>query len=115
MGYRQAYLSAVELGEKGPPNWVFMERLCSALGLNDAELAQVREAAEASERKIVLSVDSPPEAYWMLSELRKTIATLKPVQYRLICEVLRLPQSLQASDVPDAGRTTSGPCREELM
>ena len=39
MGYEQTYISALEIGSKGPPTDEFIERAIKALQLGDAEQA----------------------------------------------------------------------------
>lgn len=41
MGYEQTYISALEIGSKGPPTDEFIERAIKALQLGDAEQADL--------------------------------------------------------------------------
>jgi transcriptional regulator with XRE-family HTH domain len=89
MGYEQSYVSSVEVG-KGPPTDEFVRKLIQALALNEADATAVREAADASSRKVVIEGDVPLEVFWMLKDLRRTLPHLDPAQIRIIREVLGL-------------------------
>lgn len=96
MGYEQTYISALEVGAKGPPTPEFVEKLVTVLELDRTEEERLRTAVDASQRKMILEVDSSPEAYWLMKDLRDRIHGLHPVQIKMISEILQLPESLQA-------------------
>lgn len=93
MGYEQSYISVMEAGTKGPPTEEFVERLIKTLRLSDHDAEAIREAAEASQRRVVIEPDSPQEIYWMLSRLRAALPTLSSAQVRVISEVLAMESS----------------------
>lgn len=99
MGYEQTYISALEVGAKGPPTPEFVEKVVTVLELSRNEEEQLRAAADASQRKMILEVDSPPEAYLLMKDLRDRIHALHPVQIKMIRELLKLPEALQATIV----------------
>lgn len=90
LGYEQSYISALEVGLKGPPTQEFIKRLKAALPLSPDEQRELQTAVEASERKLVLDADTPQDVYWLLKELREAVQQLSPVHIRLIRDVLRL-------------------------
>lgn len=90
LGYEQSYISALEIGTKGPPTPEFVDKLVGALELSQVEEKEIREAAEASQRKLVLDADSPQDVYWMLKDLRQQVNALHPVQIRMIRDALEL-------------------------
>lgn len=94
LGYEQSYISALEIGAKGPPTPQFVEKLISALGMSVAEQEEVRRIAEASQRKLALNADCPEDVYWMLQELREQVNALHPVQIKMIRDALELKDSL---------------------
>lgn len=94
LGYEQAYISALEVGLKGPPTSEFVERLVQALPITPVEECQVREAAHASDRKLVIASDAPPDVYWLLKDLREAVNKLSPGQVRVIRDILKLPETL---------------------
>ncbi|MBK0110959.1 MULTISPECIES: helix-turn-helix domain-containing protein [unclassified Delftia] len=96
MGYDKTYISAVEVGLKGPPTPEFIDRLVRALSLSEAERQHLHEAADASRRKVVVNSDIPEDAYWLLKELRERLHKLSPTQIRVIRDVLSLPIEGQA-------------------
>jgi len=93
LGYEQSYISALEIGVKGPPTPEFIEKLVTALSMNEAEKMEVRSIAEASQRKLWLSSDCPSDVYWMLKELREQVHHLHPLQVKMIRGVLELKGS----------------------
>jgi transcriptional regulator with XRE-family HTH domain len=88
MGYEQTYISALEIGKKGPPTPEFVDRLIQVLELSSIESEQIREAAEASQRKVVITDDVPEDVYWMLKALRDRLPKLCSRQARIIQEIL---------------------------
>lgn len=91
IGYDQTYISALEVGLKGPPTPEFVDKLISLLPLTPVEVQELRYAAQASDRKLVLEPDAHPDIYWMLDALRRRLQELHPAQARLIRELLDLP------------------------
>ncbi|SPD62999.1 Transcriptional regulator [Cupriavidus taiwanensis] len=90
LGYEQSYISALEIGVKGPPTPEFIEKLIDALRMNELEQGELRRIAEASQRKLALTGDCPPDVYWMLKELREQVNELHPLQVKMIRDVLEL-------------------------
>lgn len=90
IGYEQSYISALEVGLKGPPTDEFVERFTAALSLTQEEHQDLCAAAQASQRKLVIDPDAPQDIYWLLSDLRDEVQYLTPAQVRLIRDVLAL-------------------------
>lgn len=90
VGYDQSYLSALEIGQKGPPTSEFVERLISSLSLDEAEKQELVGALEASERKLTISTDAEEEVYLLLKDLRKQLPVLSTIQVRMMRDLLRL-------------------------
>ncbi len=90
MGYEQSYVSALEVGLKGPPTQEFIDRLINVLPLSPTEQQEVLAAAEASQRKLILDADTPQDVYWLLKEFREAVQQLRPVHVRMIRDVLSL-------------------------
>jgi len=93
MGYEQTYISALEIGKKGPPTPEFIERLITALNLTVEERDRLRDAADASKRKLVIDSDMPPDVFWMLRELRDRVSDLTPAEIQLIRQILKFKES----------------------
>lgn len=89
MGYEQSYISALEIGVKGPPTADFLSRLISVLSLSEKELQQLKLVAEASQRKLIIDPDTPEDVYWLIKDLRDQVASLTPIQIRMMRDVLR--------------------------
>lgn len=94
LGYEQSYISALEIGTKGPPTDEFVERLIAALAVPLNEQQEIRDIAAASQRKLALRLDSPQDLYWMLQSLREQLDSLHPVQIKIIQDALNLKGSL---------------------
>lgn len=90
MGYEQAYISSIEVGIKGPPTKEFIEILIRELKLSREDQTELQEAIVAAERKWVLDSDMPEENFWMIKDLRNSLATLHPRQIRLIREIINM-------------------------
>jgi transcriptional regulator with XRE-family HTH domain len=92
LGYEQSYISAIELGTKGPPTSDFIERLVQRLNLDDEWQKRLLDALDESHRKIVLHNEAPEELYKMFNELRRQLENLQPAQVELMQMALRLPK-----------------------
>lgn len=95
VGYEQSYISALEIGLKGPPTQEFIDRIAKAMPLSEAEKEKLRAAAQASQRKLVINPDAPTDIYWLLSDLRDEVHHLNAAQVRMIREVLALRCSME--------------------
>jgi len=115
MGYEQTYISALEIGSKGPPTDEFIERAITALQLGDAEQADLRSAAAASERRINLRNDMPEALFWMVSELRDHLETLHPAQVTLIREIIGMRARLAEAPPAELHRLRKRPRSEATM
>jgi transcriptional regulator with XRE-family HTH domain len=113
LGYEQSYISALEVGIKGPPTEEFVKKLIAALALPHSEQKELHEIIAASDRKLALSVDSPQPLYWMLKGLREQLNNLHPVQVKLIQEALALRGSL-VDPQPELIRRIKRRRREEV-
>lgn len=92
LGYEQPYVSALELGVKGPPTEEFVGQLISKCQLTLEEQKILREAATASYRKITVPCDAPEEIFWLFHNLRLQLDHLHPTQLSLIEMALNLPK-----------------------
>jgi len=90
VGYEQSYLSALEVGSKGPPASEFVERLSAALSITSEEKTQLSDALDASQRKFTISQNAEEEVYWLIKDLREHLPNLPTFQVRLIRDLLRL-------------------------
>ncbi|CAD6882233.1 helix-turn-helix domain-containing protein [Methylomonas albis] len=96
IGYEQTYISSLETGRKGPPPQAFIDRLAKVLNLSADEHAQLVEAADASNRKVIIEKEVPLDVYWLFSDLRKHQLDLSPFQVRMIREFILLKETLAA-------------------
>lgn len=91
VGYEQSYVSALEMGIKGPPTEEFVGQLINALKLSSEEQEALHEAVAASQRKIIVPHEATPEIFWLCHKLRQQIDQLHPAQINLIEMALNLP------------------------
>lgn len=96
LGYEQSYVSALEIGIKGPPTQEFLDRLVMALNLEAEEQESLKEAVRKSQRKYFLPASTPANAYQMCRELFDELENLHPAQIQVIRNVIGLRQQLGA-------------------
>lgn len=94
MGYEQSYISALEIGIKGPPPSEFINRLIEVLALPQTQQDELQKAVAASQRKLVIPSDVPEDAYWLLEDLRHRLEYLHPAEINLIREIIRLREKI---------------------
>lgn len=99
LGYEQTYISALELGTKGPPPESFVERAVRVFRLDDASEQRLRAALQASQRRMVIPTDASEGVYNLVNELRQQIDQLHPAQIDLIRIALRFPQEFAVPPV----------------
>ncbi len=112
VGYEQSYISALEVGLKGPPTPEFIERLIKALSLSISEQQQLHDAVGASQRKLIIDADTPQDIYWLLKDLREQVTSLSPVQIRMMRDLLRMKGAI-AEELPDPVRRLKRRRKEE--
>ena len=95
VGYEQSYLSALEIGTKGPPTGEFIDKLTKALNLDEEEQAELDAALAMSDRKFVIPVNASQRLYELCFELRQTADQLLPSQIEMMLKVLQLPSELR--------------------
>jgi transcriptional regulator with XRE-family HTH domain len=95
VGYEQSYLSALEIGTKGPPTGEFIDKLTYALNLDEEEQAELETALAMSDRKFVIPVNASQRLYELCFELRQTADQLLPSQIEMMLKVLQLPGELR--------------------
>lgn len=61
---------------------------------------RLREARDASQRRIVIPADAPEGVYRMVNELRRQIDRLHPAQIELIRVVLNFTQAITVAPIP---------------
>lgn len=108
LGYEQSYISAIEVGTKGPPTIDFVARLITCLELDEDWQKRLLDALEVSQRKIILPSEAPEDVYKMFNELRRQLNDLHPAQVELMQIALRLPESMS----PHASKALAPPRRK---
>nr|WP_281374089.1 helix-turn-helix transcriptional regulator [Aromatoleum toluvorans] len=104
MGYEQSYLSALEVGTKGPPTIEFVAKLIQVFDLDAGEQAALQAAVRESQRKYVVPNTASVELFKMMHELWEVFETLQPVQIKLMRDVIALGGQLAPPSHPVCGR-----------
>lgn len=100
IGYEQSYISALEVGLKGPPTDELVERLTKVTNLSEIEKQEMRAAVQASQRKLVIDSDAPTDIYWLLNDLRREVSRLTASQVRVIREVIAMRSAMSETREP---------------
>lgn len=95
MGYEQSYISALEVGTKGPPTIEFIAKLTQVLSLGQEEQKAVEVAIARSDKKLVLPVNASQRLYELCYELRLVVDEILPSQIEMMLQILRLPQEMK--------------------
>ena len=104
LGFEQSYLSALELGLKGPPNMEFASQLVMVLELDQEEQIALMEALAASQRRVDVPNEAPIEIFWMCHKLRQQIDRLHPLQIELMMTALNLPSEFNLGNTEQPTR-----------
>lgn len=112
VGCEQSYISALEVGIKGPPTQEFITRLIQVLALSPAEQQQLHDAINASERKLIIDADTPQDRYWLLKDLRDQFDSLSPVQIRMMRDLLSMKAAI-TEELPNPVRRLKRRRKEE--
>ncbi|NMM27509.1 MAG: helix-turn-helix domain-containing protein [Glaciimonas sp.] len=112
VGCEQSYISALEVGIKGPPTQEFITRLIQVLALSPVEQQQLHNAIAGSERKLIIDADTPEDRYWLLKDLRDQFESLSPVQIRMMRDLLSMKAAIK-EELPDPVRRLKRRRKEE--
>jgi hypothetical protein len=99
LGYEQTYLSALEVGTKGPPPDAFINRVVSVFELDATSEKRLRDAHQASQRRVVIPADAPENVYILVNELMQQIDRLHPAQIELMRVALSFPQAIAVAPI----------------
>lgn len=98
------YISAMEKGRKGPPTKPVLDRLITALELNEQEQNYLHEYVGQSERTFRLPTNMALEEYALVHELKNYLGSLSKEQIAIIQNALRVGKV----DCSRAGMTNRG-------
>jgi transcriptional regulator with XRE-family HTH domain len=116
LGVEQSYVSAVEVGKKGPPGADFMAKLVQAFDLDNAWECRLQEALELSQRRFELPKGTSTEAYRIFNRLRTQLHDLHPAQIELIEYALKLPDVIKRHESNlRVARAAAGKVEDELQ
>lgn len=97
IGYKQGYISALEVGRKPPTNEDFIAKLIEGLKLDVGEQAALRQAVAESQHKYILPNNASVDISRMVSRLWNELENLSPTQIRIITDVLQLRDQCASS------------------
>lgn len=112
LGYEQSYISALEVGIKGPPTEEFVRKLIVTMALPPSVQLELKDIVAASDRKLSLPADSPQRHFWMLKNLRDQLDNLHPLQVKMFEDALAMRSSL-VETLPEPVRRIKRKRREE--
>ncbi|AMK76919.1 MULTISPECIES: helix-turn-helix domain-containing protein [Methylomonas] len=115
VGYEQSYISALEVGLKGPPTTELVDRICDELSLSDEERQKLHDARDASQRKFTIDVDTREDVYWMFKDLMEYLSELSEAQVRVIREVVRIRDQQKPQIIRSMRRTKRHKVEEATM
>lgn len=94
LGYEPSYLSALENGQKNPPqSEEFLTLLINRYQLDDEEIEKVRSALKRSKRSYLLPINATPDEYELFYLLDNRIGNLLPTEITLMRMILATNQS----------------------
>lgn len=97
LGCEQAYVSALELGTRGPTTGL-VELMSERMLLSEKDQAALRQAVADSGRRFVLPADAPTDVYRFCHEFWERIETLHPAVIHALRELVKLEDEI--SDQP---------------
>ncbi|MEM5432827.1 helix-turn-helix transcriptional regulator [Cupriavidus oxalaticus] len=90
LGYRQAYVSALECGSKLPKEADLVDRIVQVLNLDPMEEASLREAFEMSRHFNLPPRGSPAAAYRLCAQFSEVLPTLSPADAKALSAMLEV-------------------------
>lgn len=103
MGYEQSYVSALELGTKGPTNKEFVAQLIKIFKLDTHEQAELMHAIKQSQNRFTLPAGVQVDTFRMCSELWEKIDQLPSSHIQAIRALIKL----NVQEVERTGRVAS--------
>ncbi len=100
LGYEQAYISALELGTRGPSREL-VEALVTKMSLSDKDQKTLKKVVRESGRRFVLPAEVPTDTYRFCHELWEKIEDLHPAVIQAMRELVNLEDVM--SDQPRCG------------
>ena len=89
LGVSSAYLSALEHGKRGVPNWFFVQRIIAFLNLIWDDAEEIQRLVLVSDPKVAIETTGlSPEATELANRLARTIDRLSPEDCRALMEAL---------------------------
>ncbi|WP_412023486.1 helix-turn-helix domain-containing protein [Burkholderia cepacia] len=105
IGFEQSYVSAIELGTKGPPSIEFVERVSAHLRLSADEDSGLREALHVSRRNFSIPQTASAAVFRLCSELWCELDRLTDTQIRVMRDVIAMrPEIGLSADRQIVGR-----------
>ena len=115
LGISSAYLSALEHGKRGLPNWGFVQRLVGYFNLIWDEADELEALALVSDPRVVIdTVAMPPQATRLANRLAVRIGQLTPSQCTYLENVMEMliegtAPALEPAKPPRGGQRVGQP------
>lgn len=101
LGFRQAYISALECGTKLPKDDELVRKMVEVLNLGSAQETMLRQAVNVSRRFDLPPPGAPAAAYNYFAQLSEALPTLSSADFKALSAVL--------DSMRRAGRTAGAP------
>ncbi|MCO5413299.1 helix-turn-helix domain-containing protein [Ralstonia mojiangensis] len=92
LGYRQAYVSALECGSKLPKEAELVHKIVHVLDLDPVDEAHLREAFEMSRNFNLPPRGAPAAAYRLCAQFSEILPTLSPTDAKALSAMLEVFQ-----------------------
>lgn len=113
LGYRQAYVSALECGSKLPKEAELIQRIVHVLELDPADEASLREAFEISRHFSLPPRGAPAAAYRLCAQFSEVLPTLSAADAKALSAMLEVFQ--RGKQLPAAAKRALESARENPM
>ena len=102
LGYEQSYISAVELGIKGPSKEL-LDKLAEKY-LSESDYQEMIKAVHESNRRFILPIEVPTATYLLCNELWDKIDQLYPAQINAIRELIKINDQIISGMLSEPAR-----------
>lgn len=90
LGVSPTYLSALEHGRRGRPNWGFIQRVIQYFNVIWDDAEELQRLADVSHPRVVIDTAGlSPRATLLANRLARDVATLTPEQIEALLAVIR--------------------------
>jgi transcriptional regulator with XRE-family HTH domain len=115
LGFRQAYISQLERGNKLPKDDNLVPKIVGILNLTPEHETVLRQAFETSRQFEVPPLDASPAAYSYCAQLSEALPALSVADFKILSTVLECVRAASRPPENHDRRSTPQPVREIPM